>query len=114
MPPRESRKLLFEVQEAAAAIVSFAAGKTFEDYLADRVLQSAVERQFEIMGEKLLRLAQVAGAVAARITDGQRIIRLRAELVRASGSVSERVIWDLVKLRLPVLQDEVYSLLNEP
>lgn len=36
---------------AGKLIVSFTQGRTFEDFLSDMLLQSAVERQFEILGE---------------------------------------------------------------
>lgn len=37
--------------EAAQLIISFTAGRTFNDLLTDILFRSAVERQFEILGE---------------------------------------------------------------
>lgn len=37
--------------EAAQQIVSFTTNRTFQDFLNDKLLHSAVERQFEILGE---------------------------------------------------------------
>ncbi|RZK34057.1 MAG: DUF86 domain-containing protein [Hymenobacter sp.] len=37
--------------DAAKAIVSFTANRTFQDFLTDKLLHSAVERQFGILGE---------------------------------------------------------------
>jgi uncharacterized protein with HEPN domain len=37
--------------DAAKLIVSFASGRTFQDFLTDKLLSSAIERQFEILGE---------------------------------------------------------------
>lgn len=37
--------------DAAKAIVSFTTGRSFQDFLTDKLLHSAVERQFEIPGE---------------------------------------------------------------
>ncbi|AMR27183.1 hypothetical protein A0257_08775 [Hymenobacter psoromatis] len=36
---------------AAKLIISFTQGRTFQDFLSDLLFQSAVERQFEILGE---------------------------------------------------------------
>lgn len=50
---RETKKYLFDVQQACRRIERFTAGKLFADYVADELLKSAVERQFEIIGEAL-------------------------------------------------------------
>jgi len=45
---RDPRALLWEAPASADAIVRFLSGRTYDDYLADEILRSAVERQFEI------------------------------------------------------------------
>ena len=41
------------IKEAAAAILRFVCGKTFDDYEQDELLRSGVERKFEIIGKAL-------------------------------------------------------------
>jgi uncharacterized protein with HEPN domain len=50
---RDAVALLWDVRAAADAIGRFLYDKTFDDFIADEMLSSAVERQFEIVGEAL-------------------------------------------------------------
>ena len=54
--PIETKKLLYDVLTACEAIEEFTNGKTFADYLGDRLLRAGTEREFEIIGEALGRL----------------------------------------------------------
>ncbi len=42
----EARKYLSDIQTAAERVERFTKGETFEQYVADEMLRSAVERQF--------------------------------------------------------------------
>lgn len=55
----DARKLLWDARHAAERIARFTAGKTFTEYEADEYLRSAVERQFEIVGEAMNQLRRV-------------------------------------------------------
>ena len=51
----ELLKYLYDIREAASAILRFVRGKTFDEYEQDELLRSGVERKFEILGESLNR-----------------------------------------------------------
>ena len=77
----ESKKLLFDMQRAAQLIAQFTTGKTETDYHSDAMLRSAVERQFEIIGEALGKLHKLDPATAMRISEHRRIISFRNVLI---------------------------------
>ncbi len=62
---RDPKSLLWDARNAATALVDMAAGKSFADFDSDLVLRSAVERQFEILGEALGQLARLDPMLAA-------------------------------------------------
>ena len=68
----DSKKYLFDIRRAARLIEGFCAGRSFEDYVADEMLKSAVERQFGIIGEALSRLAKGDPTVAGQVADAPR------------------------------------------
>jgi len=59
----EAKALLYDMRQAARHIGDFTAGRSFESYKADPMLRSAVERQFEIIGEALGKLAKLDPAI---------------------------------------------------
>ncbi len=50
-----------------ALLREFTHGKTLEDYESNSMLRSAVERQFEVIGEAVVHLARTDQPVADRI-----------------------------------------------
>jgi uncharacterized protein with HEPN domain len=77
------------------------------------LLRSAVERQFEIIGEALRRLAMDDAATARRITGHERIIAFRNILIHGYAEVDDRIVWDILERKLPTLLEEVESLLGD-
>lgn len=106
----EVRKSLFDIQLAADLVAEFTTGKQFEDYERDPMMRAAVERQFEIIGEALARLARIDEAVAAKISEHRRIIAFRNLLIHGYADVDNRLVWDVVESKLPTLRREIASL----
>ena len=55
----EAAKRLWDAREGADRIARFIAGRDLDTYLGDDLLRSAVERQFEVIGEALGRLRRI-------------------------------------------------------
>lgn len=103
----EARKYLFDIQRAADRIARFCEGKRFEHYRVDELLRSAVERQFEIIGEALSRLAKDDPGVAEKIPDHRRIIAFRNILIHGYATVDDKIVWGVVEGHLPALRKAV-------
>uniref|UniRef100_A0A7C2WRT3 DUF86 domain-containing protein n=1 Tax=Thermorudis sp. TaxID=1969470 RepID=A0A7C2WRT3_9BACT len=99
------------MRQAAELIASFTAGKTFADY-EQGALCSAVERQFEIIGEALARLARLDETHASRISEYRRIIAFRNILIHGYADVDHLIVWDIIESKLPTLRREVTTLLE--
>ena len=108
----ESRTILEDVRVAASCIFDFTTGVSFDDYTGDRMLQSAVERQFEIIGEALKRLSKIDTQTSSLIENYKRIISFRNILIHGYDVVDNAVVWDIVKQDLPKLYEQVLELLG--
>jgi len=108
----ESKKILEDIRLAAAHILEFTSDKTFNDYENNQMLQSAVERQFEIIGEALNRLSKIDPDTASKISSFQRIISFRNILIHGYDIVENAVVWDVIQQDLPKLHNQAENLLG--
>ena len=99
--------------QAVGRFKEFIAGKTFDDYSADALLRSAVERQLMIVGEALNRLKKVEPTAASSITDARQIIAFRNILVHGYDMIRDEVVWGILETDLSTLTRDVESLLEQ-
>ncbi len=108
----DSKKHLEDIRQAAVLINEFTEDKTLDDYKVQALLRSAVERQFEIIGEALNRLSKINPDAISKVTDYKRIISFRNILIHGYDMVDHNVVWDIVQNYLPGLISEIGSLLS--
>jgi uncharacterized protein with HEPN domain len=77
MRPDASLKHLYDIAQAGRRATRYASGRTRQEDETDDYFRSAVERQFEIIGEALSRLLKADPVTAARISEHRRIIARR-------------------------------------
>lgn len=108
----EAKKYLYDIQQAADLLAAFTASKQLEDYEADPMLRAAVERKFEIIGEALAQLSRLDDRLVARISEYRRIIAFRNILIHGYAEVDDRMVWDIVESKFPVLRREITAMLK--
>ena len=90
----EPRKYLYDICHAAEMLTRFTEGKTFEDYSQDDILCSAVERQFEVIGEALNQLSKIYEETDSQIDSYQRVIYFRNVMIHGYAQLDDRIVWD--------------------
>jgi len=108
----ETKKLLFDIQQAAQHIVEYTKFMDYEGFCAHGMAQAAVERKFEIIGESLNRIARTESAVLELITDYRRIIDFRNMIAHGYDIVDTEIMWEAIQDHLPVLIRVVTDLLK--
>ncbi len=102
-----------DVKEAASAIRQFVSGKSLDDYNQDELLRSGVERKFEIVGEALNRIKEIAPSVLEKIREHRSIISFRNILIHGYDSIDNRIVWGVIKEDLDNLLEDVMKLMGE-
>jgi uncharacterized protein with HEPN domain len=111
---RDPKSLLWDAREAAEVIAAVTMGKSFADFDRDIVLRSAVEWQFEIIGETLAQLARIDAATAQKVPDLRQIIAFRNVLIHGYATVDPARVWRLIEDNLPPLRAALAALLAAP
>jgi len=89
---RDVLGLLDDIREAARFIADDTKSMTFDAFARDRRARQLVERNFEIVGEAVLRLHRQAPAVAARITASRRIVDFRNALIHGYDVIDDATV----------------------
>ncbi len=110
---RDPSVYLYDIVTAARLALQFAHGKSLDDYQADPLLRSAVERQLQIAGEALVQLSRTAPEIAQRLPEHRRIIGFRNILVHGYADVDDRLVWDILQTKLPTLLEAALALLEQ-
>lgn len=108
---KKADKYLLDILMAIELIEEFIPSDySFSDYLKDRKTSSAVERQLAIIGEAVNHYEKLA--IKTSLNNKSQIIALRNRLIHAYDSIDDNAIWAIIKKDLPLLKNEVQSLLK--
>tara|TARA_R110002072_G_scaffold174802_19_gene330596 strand:- start:13869 stop:14207 length:339 start_codon:yes stop_codon:yes gene_type:complete len=80
----------------------------FNIFYDDIILQRAVERDLEIIGEAIKKMIEIDPNI--QITSSKNIIGLRNIISHAYDTVEPEMLWGIIQKNIPVLADEIRRL----
>jgi len=101
---------LWEILRAVELIQAFTTNMSYGSYLEDDLVQSAVERKFEIMGEAARRFSDEFRQAHPEI-DWRSLIGLRNIISHRYDQVDHALLWDSIETVLPILLEQIKTLL---
>jgi uncharacterized protein with HEPN domain len=113
MPPPDPRKYVWDALRASDRIARFVEDRQLADYRADDLVRSAVERQFEIIGEALNQLSRADPALASRVPDLPRLVAFHNILIHGYATVDDALVWDAAVTKLPLLRSTLAEILGD-
>jgi uncharacterized protein with HEPN domain len=104
---------LYDILNSIIEIEGYFVGdnNSFEYYQSDAKTQTAVQRNLEVIGEAMNRIVKTDTTIL--ITDSRQIIETRNKIIHHYDVVSDKVIWSIIEISLPILKAEVKVLLGE-
>jgi len=97
--------------EAVNAITQFVSGHGLNTFLTDKLLQSAVERQFEILGEAASHVS-TATQMAWPNIDWREAKSFRNLIAHEYFRVDYATIWHVAQVTLPHMQSALEAAFN--
>jgi uncharacterized protein with HEPN domain len=76
------------------------------------MLQAAVERKFEILGEALTQMAQSFPVQAEKLHNYRRFIGFRNILIHQYSAIAHEIVWGTIEMDLPLLKRQIVELLE--
>lgn len=107
------RKYLYDVNEAINNIERFMdeRSKNYLDFCNDLLYQHAVERNLSVIGEAINKILKFQPDI--KITSARKIVDLRNFIVHSYDSIQPVMIWGIMIRHLPLLKQEISSLLKD-
>ena len=100
-------KYILDIQSVIQEIetIKTKANNNFTSFKSDIILQRAIERDLEIIGEAIRKIIEIDPTIT--ITSAKNIIGLRNIISHAYDSVEPEMIWGIIQNNIPVLADEI-------
>ena len=98
-------KFLDDAAHAARQALKFLSGRGLDDYRADDMLRSAVERQVEIVGEACRRALEDTPALRSRLPESALAVAMRNRIAHGYDTVDDGIVFQTVTTRFAALAD---------
>ncbi len=104
---------LYDMLESAQAVLDYLAGKTWDEFSKDALLQDAVVRRLEIIGEAAGR---VSGETQKKYSyiPWMAMRGTRNRVIHGYDTVQLDIIWDIAQDDLPGLISELKKIIPNP
>ncbi|RJP20209.1 MAG: DUF86 domain-containing protein [Candidatus Omnitrophota bacterium] len=106
---KEDRSYLWDMLEASRSACSFVKDKSIHQFLSDKLLRSAVERQLEIIGEAAIHLSvelkQNHPHIPWKVIIGQRHV-----LAHDYDEIKYERLWSVCQKDIPALIEQLEPL----
>lgn len=103
---------LQHIQQAIKRIKRYTSDKSFNDFISDDMLYYAVIKNIEIIGEAANMLTEDFRNRHPQ-TPWKMVMGMRNYIVHEYFQVDNNIVWDVITVDLPLLEEQILSYLGE-
>ncbi len=111
MSKRGDREFLYDIKEAIERIKDYIGEMSYEDFLQKTIIQDAVVRNLEIIGEAVKNLSKNLTKSHSDI-EWKDFAGIRDKIIHFYFGVNWSIVWSAIKDKLPKLKGKVEELLK--
>ena len=105
-------KRLRDALDAIVSVEAFLADQSLDHFLEHPMMQEAVERKFEIIGEALKKAEELDDTILQWIPELRQIVATRNRIIHVYDEVDHLILWDVVQSELPGLKAKLIAALD--
>jgi len=109
---RDYKVYLNDILEAIRKIQNYTKNMSFSEFKRNELVQDAVIRNLEIIGEAVKRIPDDIKRRHPHI-EWRKIAGLRDILIHAYFGIDLEIIWDIIKNKIPDLKEKISRILEE-
>ena len=109
MSKREWKLFVEDILESIELIEEYVKDMVFDDFKEDRKTIDAIVRNFEIIGEASKYIPENVKDKFQNV-DWKGMVGLRNRIAHEYFGISLAIVWDIIKLELPVLKEQMKNI----
>lgn len=109
MTSKNDSAFIEHILESIRAIESFSRGLSKEKLISNRLKQSAIVREIEIIGEAVKNISNDLKEDNKEV-EWKKIIGTRDQMIHHYFGVDLNIIWEIVKRDLPILKKQILKI----
>jgi uncharacterized protein with HEPN domain len=111
MSKRNYLDLLDDILESINRIQTYSKDLTYYDFCSNLLVQDAIVRNIEIIGETTKKLSIEIKKKYPKI-NWKEIAGIRNKLIHDYSSVNYDIVWDILGIDIPILKEQIEEILK--
>ena len=104
--------ILNDIEDSISKVKEYVKNIDYNDYVESTIVQDAVERRFEIIGEAVSRLKKEYPNEFKKISFGEQVITTRHKVIHDYDRVDSSIIFQSTGADLDLLKEEIIKIQN--